>query len=1525
VVCLCVLFIFASIFKSTLSAIPAEASVREHSLFQGSQTASSSVVVSSLETNLYPNQCATLVATVSVASGGPALTGNVTFMLGAASLTTASLTPIDQSDSMATFTVAGSALPTGPNSISAVYSGDSNYSGSSGAITITSLSPQVNFGTSPVGTAATQQTLLYQFSATTTLSGVQILTAGVSALDYSDGGSSSCRLSTPYSAGQSCIFNVAFTPSAPGARPGAVTLFAQGTNLPLMTWYLSGLGQSSAVTIDPGTQSTIGTLNNTGKGYGSAVDGAGNVYVADSANNQIIELAAGTFAQTTMVSSGLLNPTAVALDGAGNLYISDSGHNQVVIVPDENGTLNSSDMSPVSIAGLGSPSGIAVDASGNLYVADSQNGDLLLVPTGGGAPLTLAMNLVNPRGIAVDASGNVYVTSDGMVAEYPSGGSGVPTPIGTGYNTPSSVAIDASGTVYVADTGNAQIVEIPAGNATRTNFPMTGLATPRGIALDASANVYVTDGANMYQVNRTLTPPLNFSAAVGSTSLPQTLTVSNVGNQTLNISTIAIPQSFVQATSGGTACAAGAMSSAGQCFLVLEFSPSVGGSVAGALVLSDNALNNASASQSVSLSGNPALLTQAITFTPLTTTVFNYGASPFTLSGAATSSLPVTFRVVTGPATVSGNTVTITGAGSVTLEADQSGSPQFAAAPPVQQTFTVNKVMLTVTPQSASMPYGGPIPILGANITGFVNGDNPSVLTGLPTLTTAATVTSPVGSYSVTVAQGTLASPNYNFTVANTSVSLTVTQAILTATANNLSTLYGSTLPSLTYTLVGLKNADSQASTTTGKPTLATTATKGVSIGVYPITISQGTLTLKSANYSLTLASGVLTVNPVVLKVVANSTSIQYGTAIPTLHYGISGLVNGNQLSVVSGAPTIMTTAVKGSGVGAYPIILGQGTLSAANYTFSFTNSTLTIIAVALNVTAGNAAITYGGNLPSFTFTIAGFQNGDTRSIVTGVPSYTTTAPGNMPVGTWAIVPATGTLSTTPNYFFRFTNGVLTIKKSILTVVATNASVPFNQPIPTLAATITGFVNNDTESVVIGAAALSTTATQGSSIGNYVITASLGTLSAANYNFSFVNGFLMITSDNPSAYSLVFQHVIVIVQENRTPDNLFQGLPGADIATSGINSHGLTIPLTKVPLEVTYGLDHTHAAFMDMYDGGKMDGADKVQAGCTVAKVPNCPPPDPQFAYVDPADIQPYLQLAGTYTFGDRMFQTNQGPSFPAHQFIIAGTSAPTATSDMFAAENPNGAAGCTAPSNSSVLLIDPTGKESQSTYPCFEHPTLMDLLDAQTITWRYYAPSISSIWTGPNAIDHIRTGADWSNIIVPQTKVLTDIAAGHLAQMSWVIPTGQDSDHPGSTGGSGPSWVASIVNAIGNSPYWSNTAIVITWDDWGGWYDHVAPPMFNSYEYGFRVPLIIVSPYSKQAYVSHVTHDFGSILHFTEEVFNLPSLGYADSRADDFSDCFDLTQTPIAFQTVSTALDQKFFLNSNRPAMPPDDDDDEK
>ncbi|MFL6307055.1 MAG: alkaline phosphatase family protein [Candidatus Sulfotelmatobacter sp.] len=420
------------------------------------------------------------------------------------------------------------------------------------------------------------------------------------------------------------------------------------------------------------------------------------------------------------------------------------------------------------------------------------------------------------------------------------------------------------------------------------------------------------------------------------------------------------------------------------------------------------------------------------------------------------------------------------------------------------------------------------------------------------------------------------------------------------------------------------------------------------------------------------------------------------------------------------------------------------------------------------------------------------------------------------------------------------------------------------------------------------------------------------------------------------------RHVVIVVQENRTPDNLFHDqvliARGADIASNGIMSSGTVIRLEPTPLGVSYDLSHAHAAFLAMYHSGKMDGANHVRVMC---KKPPCR--DATFKYVRPSDVIPYFQLAEQYTFGDRMFQTNQGPSFPAHQFLISGTSAPTKDSHLFAAENPstNMVGGCNAASTTSVALIGPNGEESSSMFTCFEHETLSDELDDRSLSWRYYAPNPSSIWTAPNAIQHICrprtengqtacTGQAWKNVRIPSKRILTDIAKNDLAAVTWVTPAGQYSDHAGAVWATGgPSWVASIVNAIRNSPFWSNTAIIVTWDDWGGWYDHVPPPKViddgrswgSGYVYGFRVPLIVISPYARRQYISHVNHDFGSILNFVEQVFKLSSLGYADARADDLSDCFDFSQSPAPFKSIDAPLNADYFINDMRIPDDPDID----
>jgi phospholipase C len=381
------------------------------------------------------------------------------------------------------------------------------------------------------------------------------------------------------------------------------------------------------------------------------------------------------------------------------------------------------------------------------------------------------------------------------------------------------------------------------------------------------------------------------------------------------------------------------------------------------------------------------------------------------------------------------------------------------------------------------------------------------------------------------------------------------------------------------------------------------------------------------------------------------------------------------------------------------------------------------------------------------------------------------------------------------------------------------------------------------------------------------------------------------------------RHVVIIFQENRTPDYLFQGLRGADISNVGIDSKGKTVPLRPISLAAGYDLGHGHFHFETDYNNGKMNGFDKFL------------PPQLHlrpFGYAPMSEVKPYHDMATQYVFGDHMFQSNQGPSFPAHLYIVSGTASDDSLSPYHVASNSydseshdHALAGCDARKLTVVDTIDPSnGSAGRSVFPCFDPVVLSDFLDRKGVSWRYYQNNSSAgIWHAFDAVRHVRYSPDYKNVIVPSPKVLKDIAQGRLAGVSWVIPGDAWSDHAGRASTTkGPSWVAAIVNAIGESQYWKSTAIFVTWDDWGGWYDHVKPPIDNYYELGFRVPLLVISPYAKRGYVSRAQHEFGSILAFSEETFGIPkgSLGTTDRRADDLMDAFDFTQHPRVFKHIT-------------------------
>jgi phospholipase C len=490
-------------------------------------------------------------------------------------------------------------------------------------------------------------------------------------------------------------------------------------------------------------------------------------------------------------------------------------------------------------------------------------------------------------------------------------------------------------------------------------------------------------------------------------------------------------------------------------------------------------------------------------------------------------------------------------------------------------------------------------------------------------------------------------------------------------------------------------------------------------------------------------------------------------------------------------------------------------------------------------------------------------------------------------------------------------------------------------------------------------------------------------------------------------YPNPINHVVIIYQENRTVDNLFgsnnpknkYSLPGLVVSTAGqaytiVNGvkQVSTVNAVPIPLASTLGStgsieaddydpDHSHEpawvnacdapAITDPSTDCAMDGFNQVTVTCD-AGATGCPGPAfPTYAYVKYEDVVPYFQIASQYGYANYMFQTNQGPSFPSHQFIFGGTSQSGVSPEpsWFVAELPTPQAdsnGCYSPATVTVKQLDPITQKEIAIYPCFTHRTMVDVFAEHTppITWTYYTAGEGGIWSAPNAISTLCTDSDgkcagqyWppcaatSNgcMDLKPADILTDVGNCKLRQVNWVIPTALESDHAGSTDGSGPSWVSSIINKIGASPctdvvngqsltYWQDTVILVTWDDWGGWYDHVVPPpvsslapaVASSYVYGFRVPLLVVSAYTPAGTVNNTMGlDFGAMLKFVEEVFGglgtisrEPRNPYADYYAnDDLHGFFKFSQPARVFEPIQAPLKEDVFLDPERPMGPPDND----
>ncbi|HTU82943.1 MAG TPA: alkaline phosphatase family protein, partial [Candidatus Acidoferrales bacterium] len=403
----------------------------------------------------------------------------------------------------------------------------------------------------------------------------------------------------------------------------------------------------------------------------------------------------------------------------------------------------------------------------------------------------------------------------------------------------------------------------------------------------------------------------------------------------------------------------------------------------------------------------------------------------------------------------------------------------------------------------------------------------------------------------------------------------------------------------------------------------------------------------------------------------------------------------------------------------------------------------------------------------------------------------------------------------------------------------------------------------------------------------------------------------------PTAIGKYIKHVVIIIQENRTFDNVFDGFPRADTVTAGKCGTD-TFSLRAIPFVFPQAMDmvHNFQQAVTAWNDGAMNQF------CQTQVYNHGPGGTFPYAYLERRDVAPYWSLAHQYTLADHMFPMEFGPSFTSHLALIAGIDNVKYHPMVAEANYPESEPwGCDSSVSSPTWTVNER-REVQLDGPraCFtQFRTMADSLDAAHVPWHFYAPTVrgfdgGQLWSSFDAIKAVRYGPDWANVISPQTRVLQDAKDGKLPAMSWVVPDWLDSDHPAANSDTGPSWVASVVNAIGRGPDWSSTAIFLLWDDWGGWYDNAAPPQKDFRGLGIRVPLVVISPYARKGYVDHQQYESASLLKFAEETFGLPrigdpSLGYTDTRAVAPVEAFDFTQKPRAFVPIEAKYPASYFL----------------
>jgi len=1066
---------------------------------------------------------------------------------------------------------------------------------------VQSIAP-VSLGAVAVGATSTAQTVTFNFLNSVTLNPttpVQVLTQGTAGLDFHGTGGTCAAMS--YAAGGSCTVTVTMTPSAPGVRPGAVVL-EDTTGATVATAYIYGTGQGPEIAYDTGVQSAFasGTV-----AEGVATDSAGNVYI--NTGSIIVKVGAdGTQTALPMFGATFSSEGGIGVDGAGNVYIADTFGNRVLeFTPTAAYTLG---------AGFNTPYGLAVDAAGDVFVADTKNGNAVEI-TAAGVQSTVASGFVYPEGIAVDGAGNVYVsdnaglgtgstTPQGMLYKIAPGGA--KSIVTTGILSAEGVAIDAAGNVFVAGDTNATVAKV-APTGVKTTF-ISGLSFPSMIAIDAAGNFYVahaTSSGGAVKLGRSTVPSFTFaSTTVGSVSAdsPQAFTLENIGNATLNFAkpstgtnaSISANYSLTPATTCPHSATASTLASGSTCVYSIQFLPATPGTITGSLTLTDNALLAANSVQTIALTGTGVAGVTAATVT-LSNVNQTYTGSP----------LPVT--VTTNPA---GLAVSITYNGSAT-------PPTTVGTYAVVATITASGYTGSAT---GTLVIAQAVPsITWANPTGITYG------TALSATQLNATASVP-GTFVYTPSAGTVLNAGtdtlnvvftptdaVDYTTATASVSIVVSQATPTITwANPAAITYGTALSATQLNATG-----SVPGTFVYTPAAGTIPTAGT--GTLSVTFTP----TDTANYTTATRTVSIVVNQATPTITwANPASITYGTALSATQLNATASVPGT-FAYTPAAGTIPAAGTDTLNVTFTPTDTTDYTTATANVSITVTQATPAVTwttpaaitygtalsAAQLNATAsvpGTFVYTpAAGTIPavgtdtlSVTFTPTDTTDyaavTKTVSIVVGqaTPVITWANPAAIAygtalstmqlnatasvAGTFAYTPAVGTVlpagSDTLNVTFTpmDTTDYTTATKSVtivvnpatLTVTAANATRVYGTANPTFTGSVSGNVNGDTFTETF-----TTAATALSNVGTYAIVPAVTGNSLASYTQTVVNGTLTITqasstttlgvnNTNPASGQTITLTAQVASATSGTPTGSVQFLDGSTVLNTASLSGG---------------------------------------------------------------------------------------------------------------------------------------------------------------------------------------------------------------------------------------------------------------------------------------------------------------------------------------------------------------------------------